>query len=117
MKSFKTIPALVIFLLLSSFSLTAQTVYKTPSGHKYHTAQCRSVKNVSEKLSLDGALKLGLSPCKICNPVSVALLAASKPVQGEAKITVQCKGMTKAGNRCRHRTSIGNGYCYQHQPN
>ncbi len=93
MKNLKIIPALVIFLLLSSSTLSAQSVYKTPSGHKYHTAQCRSVKNVSEKITLNEALKLGLSPCKICNPVSVPLLAASKPVQGDAKITAQCKGM------------------------
>ncbi|WP_350028985.1 DUF5763 domain-containing protein [Flavobacterium terrisoli] len=30
--------------------------------------------------------------------------------------TVQCKGTTKKGTRCKHMTSIANGYCFQHNP-
>lgn len=106
----------IIALVLLSISLKAQTVYKTPSGAKYHLATCRMVKNVSERLSVSEAVKLGLEPCKICLPQNIitTVISANK-AQGQ-NTTVQCKGLTKAGNRCKHMTSIGNGYCYQHQP-
>jgi hypothetical protein len=107
----------IIVLLLLSSSLKAQTVYKTPSGAKYHTADCRMVKNVSEAISISKTKELGLEPCKICRPAIVAPqnLVSSKP-QGTNPATTQCKGLTKANTRCKHMTSIANGYCFQHQP-
>ena len=59
---------LSVFLLLFALTISAQTVYKTPSGSKYHLSSCRMVKNVSSALSVEKALKEGLSPCKICKP-------------------------------------------------
>lgn len=107
----------ILFLLLLPFSLKAQTVYKTPSGLKYHLATCRMVKNVSEEISTAKAKELGLGPCKICNPVNIYVGNAPSvnKAQGESN-TTQCKGTTKAGTRCKHMTRIGNGYCFQHQP-
>lgn len=106
---------LICFLLLS-FSLKAQTVYKTPSGAKYHLSTCRMVKNISERITVKEAIKMGLQPCKICNPQNIYdRFTPNKKAQGQ-NVTVQCKGLTKAGNRCKHMTSIANGYCYQHQP-
>jgi len=95
----------------------SQTVFKTPSGAKYHLSTCRMVKNVSEEISTEKARELGLSACKICNPENI--YAGNAPVNHKAQgedISVQCKGMTKSGNRCRHMTRIANGYCFQHQP-
>jgi hypothetical protein len=107
---------LIVLVLLFSFSLKAQTVYKTPSGAKYHLATCRMVKNVSEQIAVSKANELGLQPCKICNPQDISPLGNSiKKAQGQNE-TVQCAGLTKAGTICKHRTSIANGYCYQHQP-
>ena len=108
----------IIFLLLFSFSLKAQAVYKTPSGGKYHTAVCRFVNNVSEKITEAQAKESGLQPCKICKPQDVhtqSNLTAAHQAQGQAE-TMQCKGITKAGTRCRHKTRIANGYCFQHNP-
>jgi len=106
----------IIILLLLTASLKAQTVYKTPSGAKYHTANCHMVKNVSEAISLSTATELGLQPCKICKPASASQnLVSSKP-QGTGTATTQCSGFTKAGTRCKHMTRIANGYCFQHQP-
>jgi|GEM_PF-558878 len=99
-----------------SLSLSAQSFYKTPSGKKYHLATCRMVKNVSEKITLDEAIKLGLEPCKICNPQNIYTSQQSVAKAQGQSVTVQCKGITKAGTRCKHMTSIANGYCYQHQP-
>ena len=58
----------IFFLFLLSTALSAQVVYKTPSGTKYHLSNCRMVKNVSSTLPLDKALRVGLAPCKICLP-------------------------------------------------
>jgi|SRR6185503_20257656 len=110
----KGLPILV--LLLFSFSSKAQKVYKTPSGAKYHLGTCHTVKNVSEEITIEEAKKLGLEPCKICKPpgFSSSGTSSNKP-QGHGE-TVQCKGTTKAGTRCKHMTRIANGYCFQHQP-
>lgn len=111
--------SLLLFLIGSFFTVKgyAQTVYKTPSGVKYHLSTCRMVKNVSAEISVEKARDLALTPCKICNPANI--YAGNAPVIHKAQgqnTSVQCKGMTKAGNRCRHMTRIGNGYCFQHQP-
>jgi hypothetical protein len=103
-------------ILLPVF-LPAQAVFKTPSGNKYHLSSCRMVKNVSEEITVAKAKELGLTPCKICKPE--AIYGASLPVVHKARGQqngAQCKGLTKAGKRCRHFTRIANGYCFQHQP-
>ena len=106
---------LFLILLFSTF-INAQSVYKTPSGKKYHLGTCRMVNNVSEKITLERAAELGLGSCKICNPQSysqLGLTSKTNNAQGQ-KATVQCNGRTKKGSRCKHMTSIANGYCFQH---
>ncbi|CAM4067646.1 DUF5763 domain-containing protein [Flavobacterium antarcticum] len=106
-----------LFLILFTFNASSQTVYKTPSGTKYHLANCRMVTNVSKGITIGAALELGLLPCKICKPPlqNNSKLSIKKSTKGSSS-TVQCKGKTKAGSRCKHKTSIGNGYCFQHNP-
>lgn len=108
---------ILLFLLLPVFA-QSQHIYKTPSGEKYHLGSCRTVKNVSEEISIAQAKELGLQPCKVCNPQNIYASGSSttKKPAGESNSTVQCKGITKAGTRCKHMTSIANGYCFQHQP-
>lgn len=110
-----------LFLLVIFSSLVvcadSQTVFKTPSGARYHLSNCKTVKNVSKEISMAEAVELGLTPCKICKPIN--FYESDLPVENKARgesTTVQCQGRTKAGSRCKHRTSIGNGYCFQHQP-
>jgi hypothetical protein len=106
----------ILFFLLFSVSLKAQTVYKTPSGAKYHLATCHMVKNVSEQLTVSKAQELGLEPCKICRPSGGNVMGDTfNKAQGQSQ-TVQCGGTTKSGSRCKHMTRIANGYCFQHQP-
>jgi hypothetical protein len=102
-------------LIVICLSTNAQSVYKTPSGKKYHLASCRMVENVSEKLTVAEAVAIGLEPCKICKPETAAPGPDSNKAKGQTH-TVQCKGITKAGTRCKHMTSIADGYCYQHRP-
>lgn len=106
---------LLFLLILFPALVKGQTVYKTPSGAKYHLGTCRMVNNVSQKISIDEAAKLGLTACKICKPETGYSQPQTNNPRGENK-TVQCRGTTKAGNRCRHMTSIANGYCFQHNP-
>ena len=75
------------------------------------------VKNVSEEISTSQAIELGLGPCKICQPENIypgKALPVNK-AQGQ-NTSVQCKGKTQKGLRCRHMTRIANGFCFQHQP-
>ena len=107
---------IILYLLLFiPFSSNGQTVYKTPSGKKYHLATCRMVNNVSSEISLSDAAQLNLEPCKICNPQPLLINGNKNKAQGTNN-TVQCKGVTKKGTRCKHMTSIANGYCFQHNP-
>lgn len=106
----------LIVLLFVSSSIHSQDLYKTPSGEKYHLASCRMVKNVSEKITLTQAKALGLEPCKICNPPTSMAFGTSQNKANGQNTTVQCEGITKAGTRCKHMTSIANGFCFQHQP-
>lgn len=108
----------VFILLFISFGLEGQTVYKTPSGTKYHLSSCRMVKNVSSALEINKALEIGLQPCKICNPPTrmvYGIASQPKKVSGINKGN-QCLGRTKVGTRCKHYTRIGNDYCFQHVP-
>lgn len=106
-----------LILALFCCSAECQTVYKTPSGKKYHLETCRMVNNVSSRLTISEAIQKGLEPCKICKPPAQAnsFKRSQKSGKGQAK-TVQCRGITKSGTRCKHMTSIGNGYCFQHNP-
>jgi len=109
---------LVSILLFISLSISGQTVYRTPSGSKYHLSSCRMVKNVSSALDVKNALGQGLQPCKICNPpttTTYGIVSQPKKVNGTNKGN-QCLGITKAGTRCKHYTRIGNDYCFQHMP-
>jgi hypothetical protein len=104
------------FLLLFSLVANSQSIYKTPSGKKYHLGTCRMVENVSQKITPEQAIESGLEPCKICKPdINQLKFSTANKAVGQ-NISVQCKGITKKGTRCLHKTHIANGYCYQHQP-
>jgi hypothetical protein len=107
----------IFLLLLFSEIACSQSIYKTPHGKKYHLGTCRMVENVSEKITPQKAIALGLEPCKFCKPDLNNLKPSTEnKAKGKSKTTVQCHGLTKKGTRCKHYTSIANGYCYQHQP-
>jgi hypothetical protein len=107
----------IICFLLIFLNVKGQNFYKTPSGEKYHLATCHMVKNVSEEITLSQAVEMGLGACKICHPpvIKGSNILPQKKAKGETN-TVQCKGTTKAGKRCKHMTRIANGYCFQHNP-
>ena len=108
----------VCVLLFLSISVVAQNIYKTPSGEKYHLSSCRMVENVSKKL-LDAydISKYNLTPCKICKPPFIDNINGNYNASNKAvgtSMSVRCKGYTQKGTRCKHKTKLANGYCYQH---
>jgi len=105
--------AIICILLFISFSSFGQSLYKTPSGSKYHLGNCRMVKNVSSKIDIETAKRM--SACKICKPPSFGKItySSSNKAKGKSKST-QCTARTKKGTRCKHMTSISGGRCYQH---
>ena len=46
----------------------SETLYRTPSGKRYHRATCGHVKGKGIELSLAEAKERGLTPCRVCNP-------------------------------------------------
>jgi hypothetical protein len=106
----------LLFTVFITGCVYSQTVYKTPSGAKYHLATCRMVKNVSAEISVEKARALGLTPCKICRPANIYGNNAPSVHKAQGQdISVQCKGLTKSGSRCRHMTRIANGYLEGHR--
>ncbi|WP_298426146.1 DUF5763 domain-containing protein [uncultured Kordia sp.] len=107
-----------IFLFLFSLQSYSQDVYKTPSGKRYHLSTCRMVENVSSKLvGLKNIERSKLTPCKICKPPPKHKLQKRFTSENKAVGTatsVRCKGYTQKGTRCKHKTKLANGYCYQH---
>jgi hypothetical protein len=62
---------LVLILLLTAAFLFAQanyTVYITPTGKKYHTEFCRTIKGNKTAVSLEDAKARGYEACKVCRP-------------------------------------------------
>ena len=115
---------IAIFISLSFSNLLPTTntyVYKTPSGKKYHLESCNHVNNVSTRLTIEEAVnKFGLTPCKRCKPPILGGLGIAS-VKGKDKsvgacATTQCNGLTKQNLRCKHKTKLCNGYCFQHNP-
>lgn len=63
-KSILTISVITLFFICSK--LTAQTVYITETGKKYHAKNCDIVKTGKKGIALEEAKKKGLEPCKVC---------------------------------------------------
>lgn len=115
----------LFFVIICSFSLglSAQTVYKTETGEKYHKATCKYLKYSKIEIDLQDAISLGYDACKVCKPTSTISKTKSNALGKKKKSTnnpvkntsaTQCTGRTKAGKRCKRMTKSANGRCYQH---
>ena len=58
----------VIIILLAAINLSAQTVYITKSGTKYHKSDCRYLSQSKIAIDLKEALDRGYLPCSVCSP-------------------------------------------------
>lgn len=95
---------LITFLLLVGLSNKgySQTVYSSAKGEKYHTADCK-LSGDADATTLAAAKKAGKGSCGVC-----------KPEDHFKDKTVQCKGKTAEGTRCKRMTSSKGSKCYQH---
>ena len=80
--------AMAVMMCMTTATMAlAEDVYATKNGKKYHTEICRLIQNKSpHKLSMEEALKKGLTPCKLCAKDSAQENQASKSIKKENKI-------------------------------
>ena len=55
-----------IFFLFVGLQISAQTVYVTKTGKKYHRENCRYLKYSKKKIELKKARNFGFQACKVC---------------------------------------------------
>ena len=79
MKTKNILAICVIALFLIGSKLTAQTVYVTETGKKYHAKNCDIVKTGKKGITLEEAKKKGLEPCKACKVETTETKATEKP--------------------------------------
>lgn len=130
-KGYTSLSSMKKHILLSLFILfavvcQAQTVYKTKTGSKYHLKSCHYLKS-SFETTVAQAQAEGLTACSVCKPSSSNSTATYNSFKSNGKIqtgnttssntssgSVQCCGTTKAGARCKRKTTSSTGRCYQH---
>ncbi|MBL7848741.1 MAG: hypothetical protein JNL40_14835 [Cyclobacteriaceae bacterium] len=93
----------VVLLGMTTLRVSAQTVYASDKGEKYHTADC-NLSGDAKDMTLASAKKAGKGPCSIC-----------KPNDHFKDQTVRCSGKTADGTRCKRMTANKAGKCYQHK--
>lgn len=118
---------LFLFLGLIAFTceVSAQSVYVTKTGEKYHKSTCHYLKNSKKEITLEVAKQRGFTACSVCKPKGGTKILKPiensqqyriEPVSSTPKATAtQCTGKTKAGTRCKRMTKSANGRCYQHE--
>ena len=60
--------ATILIALFVVADLSAQTVYITKSGTKYHTSECSYLKSSRIPISLEDAKSRGYGACSVCKP-------------------------------------------------
>lgn len=58
----------LLIILIAAVNVSAQTVYITKTGTKYHTPDCRYLSQSKIAVDLEEAVKSGYSPCSVCSP-------------------------------------------------
>jgi hypothetical protein len=111
----------VVYFLLMIIALnaSAQTVYVTDTGEKYHRDGCRYLAKSKNAIELSDAINQGYGACKICKPPqSVSKKTVVKeekaPDYNRNAVSSQCTATTKKGSRCKRMTTSSNGKCWQH---
>ncbi len=65
----KIIKLLFLIVTLAYVSnVSAQSVYTTKTGEKYHKTTCKYLKYSKKEITLEKAISLGYQACKVCKP-------------------------------------------------
>lgn len=119
----KYITAAFVLFIGINFSISAQTVYITKSGEKFHTCTCRYLSKSKISISLSEAQEKGYTGCKVCKPSSITSTKKSSlnnqkknvTPQPSATTVKQCSAIIESGTRCKRKTNHASGKCWQHQ--
>ena len=84
MKKQNVLFIITLFMLLCFSKITAQTVYVTDNGKKYHAKNCTVVKTGKKGMDLAAAKKEGYEPCKVCKSDELKI-EADKPKETKTK--------------------------------
>lgn len=113
-----------VFLLMLFCSLSAQTVYITKTGKKYHSSECSSLSRSKIEIPLSEAVDRGYTPCSRCSPPSKTsnsnVNTSNSTVRNSNSQNVQnnssgrCQATTKKGTQCKRKAQPGSDYCWQH---
>jgi hypothetical protein len=117
---------LLFLFLFSAVNLSAQTVYITRTGAKYHTSGCQYLRKSAYVIDINEAISQGYTACSVCRPsrhrasVQPANVTNGQPKKSSStniqKVkSQQCDAITKQGARCKRMTTNLNGRCWQHQ--
>ena len=66
----KLVPVTFLLVITISIIASAQTVYITKSGSKYHTSSCSYLSKSKTSIDLSEAKEKGFTPCSRCKPDS-----------------------------------------------
>ncbi|MBN4085043.1 hypothetical protein JYT89_01730 [Flavobacteriaceae bacterium AH-315-B10] len=116
---------LFLFIISATFisNVTAQTVYTTKTGEKYHKSTCRYLKYSKREIKLEAAISRGYEACKVCKPTAANTKRKTNTSSNKSSLSssstgkayaTQCTGKTKSGARCKRKTKSASGRCYQH---
>lgn len=96
----------VLFLFVARVS--AQTVYVTKSGTKYHFHDCKFVQSSGTAMALSEARAKGLTPCGVCKPTAAAIGVGGSNAAVDAETNTVY--ITKSGSKyhtksCKYASS------------
>jgi hypothetical protein len=81
----KLLATSILFIVLGIAKITAQTVYITESGKKYHAKNCSVAKTGKKGILLKDAKKEGYEPCKICKANKITMVEDKKKTNKSKK--------------------------------
>lgn len=84
---------LMTFLSAATYA-SADEVFVTPNGKKYHQETCRLIKNKGSltKIDKEQAVEEGYAPCKKCFPEDLVSETSDTPKQTKEKTKKQKSG-------------------------
>ena len=109
---------ILIWIIISALytTISAQAVYITNTGEKYHTENCRYLSHSKIEIELAKALEQGYEACKVCKPTETLNSTKQETKNKEPEINnieTQFTAKTQKGTRCKRAPNC-NGKCWQH---
>lgn len=115
MRHFLILLALSFSTLAACQTATADTVYVTETGVRYHTESCRYLKYSKKEITLKEAQKVGYTPCKVCYRSSANnTTVKSNKTTTHKNTSTRCQATTQKGTQCKRTASAGSSRCWQH---